>query len=154
MAVELDRTTFRRLVWLHVAVGSASLLAVAPQYLSDRWQTFSLAFEALVDQQLGVDTTPAAVAIAFAGIAIGAFVWMIASIVGLLRFRSWGRTGTVASTALLLVLYPLALGSRPTFTSAVEVLLTFVDSALFGAIVLLAYAKGHGADWFARSAAD
>jgi len=145
--IELNRATFRRLVQLYVAFFLLTIAIIAAELMNSRWWTFSEEFDALVARIFGVsgvDTFP----IASLVVLLGLLVWMIASMIGLFWYRRWARFGSWASIIALFGAMFVIDGYRPSYTSPLLNMLTLVDGALFGAIILLSYAKGFGAGWF------
>ena len=151
MTLRLDRAAFRRLVQLYIVTAIASTAAAVHDYLGPQWSAFSEAFDALVVTHFGDRTVPDPVMWASAAALVGAGLWMVASMFGLLRFQRWARTGMWMSIVIVLAVSQAAFGSQPSYTTPLTDLLALLDGALFGAILLLAYAEGYGAEWFAKS---
>lgn len=154
MAIELSQATFKHLVQLYAVSGLAGIVAIAPQYMMGRWAEFGDAFDTLVVARFGSYDPPLPVLVGLIVIALTVFVWHIVSIVGLLRFRRWARSGLWQSLICLFVLYVGTTGFRPVFSSPFDDMFATVDSAILGSIVLLAYGKGLGSQWFVTRTAD
>jgi hypothetical protein len=149
MRVELSRATFIRLVQLYIATGILSAGAAVYFIFSSSWQPFNNEFDLLVERHFVEPDAPDWLLWVVAGLLATILVWMIASMFGLLWFKRWARTGVWASLLALLGLAAVTFGTSPSATTLMDDALAIVDSALLGAILLLAYADGLGADWFA-----
>ncbi len=151
MQFELNKNMFRRLVKLIFVVLAACLAAVAYELSSPKWTTFSDDFDALATKHFGTATD--AVLIVAGGVGLVSVVWSIASLIGLLSFRRWARWGSWAS---LLLFVPLTFipGFYPYYTTPLYDFLAILSSALFGAVMLLAYSRDHGAIWFERQISE
>ncbi len=149
--IDLNRTAFRRMVQLHLAVlalvlGSTVLNATVPSLVA-----FGDGFDALVGEHFGSAFPPDHIMWPAAITFIVALIWSIVSTIGLLWFKRWARFGNWASIGLMYAVSILAFGSRPVYSTMLENVLFFISNALFGAIILLSYASGLGAQWFART---
>lgn len=151
MQIELSRTTFRRLVQLHIAMAVLSLVSYARLYLMPSWIDFSADFEGLIAEHFARQEPPEWQAVVAGVVFLVVGIWSIASLVGLLWFKRWARLGSWLSLIIFFVLGML-LGGKPSFSTLADDALLIFSSGLFGAIVLLSYAKGLGSEWFARSA--
>ena len=153
MTIELNRTTFKRLVWLYIATSLLAVAASLPHLLSVRWFNFGEVFDQLVAEEFGSSTWSDTVWLVVGVGLLGLVIWMVASIFGLFYFRRWARFGVWASVVLLLVISVVIFRFRPIFGSIWDDVAITFSSALLGAIVLMAYAKGLGDEWFATPAA-
>ena len=79
---------------------------------------------------------------------------MLSSIAGLLWFKRWARFGSWMSLLVAIPVLWWVEGYRPSYTSPLTDWLSFVDAGLFGAVLLLAYARDYGATWFAHEQID
>ena len=147
--IELNRATFRRLVQLYIVTLLLSSVPAIWQLFDPFWKSFDERFEQLVLSQFGQQAHPdwlmwtAGISFVLVG------TWSVASMVGLLWFKRWARLGFWASAIPLLALASVTLGFRPYFATMLDDIFGIVGEALFGAIVLLSYAEGLGAEWFA-----
>lgn len=153
MKIELNQTTFRRLVQLHIAWTIIVFVTFSRQFILPSWVTFGAAFDQLAATHFRSVGPSDALIWPAMGLALLLIGWMIASMVGLLWFQRWARFGTWASTIGSFVLLIAIFGTTPGFSTPLDDALSLVDSALFGAILLLAYAKGYGEKWFAPATA-
>lgn len=155
MSIELSRTTFLKLVRLSLVLLAVILIVAVGESFALRWARFSAEFDALLAREfVGIDAYDDNAVIAAGTILVALLAWNVASLIGLLRFRRWARTGLVASTLLLLALGLPFPGAATTFTTPWMAALTFVDSALIGAVVMMAYSADHGHRWFAAATAQ
>ena len=153
----LDQVTFRRLVWLYIACWACSIAFIGHEVLAPEWTLFGSDFDALVvrhfgpDDIFGADQSVDGPLRMFIGIGCLGLAWNFASMFGLLRFKRWARTGIWTSVLVLLLLLIAVFGSRPSYSTPLGDMLAAIDSGLLGAILLLSYARGLGAAWFAPS---
>ncbi len=148
MAIELNKTTFRRLVWLYVASLVALVGSITFEIVDSKFAAFTTEFDQLAARYYeSFDDWNETVLMVLAGIVTLCSVWAIASIVGMLRFKRWGRFGFWAP---LIVAFPLLviLPVYPAVTTAMTEIALMLNTALFGAILLIAYARGLGDSWF------
>lgn len=153
MQIELNRATFRRLVQLYAVSLVLLCVTVAAELFVSEWLAFSDEFDAIVARRFGASGFDTAPYWAFGSIG-AVLIWMIASIVGLLSFKRWARFGNWASVLVGFVPMLVFDGYTPSYTSPAVDLVSEINCGLFGAIVLLSYAKGLGADWFGSPLTD
>ena len=147
--MELNRTTFRRLVQTYLLLMVLTLATAVYEAFRPAWESFSADFDDLVERHFGV---PQEHWFAAAGVACSiSLLWGLASAVGLLSFRRWARFGFWASFLLFspVLMVP---GFYPYYMTPWGDLLAISASAAFGAILLLAYSREHGEMWFNNSA--
>ncbi len=147
--IELNQAMFRRLVLFDLLVLAATFAIELYESLSPRWVAYSDEFYAMSSKYFrsfkDLNIVGLVIVIAVASVL---FVWFIASILGLLWFQRWARFGMWASTVGLFIFMFLVPGLDVSYASPLSDALLFTDSALTGAILLLAYAKGYGEVWF------
>ena len=149
MIIDLNRTTFRRLVQIDLLLVIAVLALAVYETLGAVWSDFSDDFDALVSKHFGPPADAGFEAeIAILLLVLGLALWMFASLIGLYWFKRWARFGTWASMLALFLLMWLLPGQSVGYSSRFMDILTFLDSAATGMILLLAYAKDHGQIWF------
>ena len=148
MQVELDRRTFERLVKLYLLTMPAAIALIVFELLSPHWTAFSDEYDLLVESHFSLPAEPWQ----SAGLAIGvaAGVWHVASAFGLLWYKRWARSGFWASLLAGILASFLLLGLAPAYRGVWSDLLIFVGSMLMGSILLLAYSRTHGGDWFMK----
>jgi hypothetical protein len=151
MHVELNRTTFVRLVQLYVLTLALEVGAAIYESFGPNWSAFSSDFDALAEQHFSAPSEP--ILISLAVFYAFPLLWGLASIVGLLWFKKWARFGFWASVVLFMPTMFIA-GMYPYFVSPWTDLARILSGALFGAILLLAYSRDHGAIWFNSSHAS
>ena len=149
MIIDLNRATFRRLVQIDLLLVGALVALAVYEALGPAWSDFSDDFDTIAAKHFG----PSAYAgfeaeIAILLLLLGLALWMFASLVGLYWFKRWARFGTWASMLALFLLMWLLPGQSVGYSSRFMDILTFLDSAATGMILLLAYAKDHGQIWF------
>ena len=152
MALELNRATFRRLVQFYLLLLPIGVAAFVIELITGPWLAFSNAFDALAAQHFGPDAFVEDAPSWPLALLLSLFAWMVASTIGLLWFRRWARFGAWASVLGIVAGMMMIDGYRPSYTSPVLDVFTIINGTLGGAILLLAYGKGYGADWFAPSA--
>jgi hypothetical protein len=119
---------FRAFVIAHVAAFLAAVFAgLLPEPHS---ATLSAAFDA---EPFWMNDAPTLAVLPFVLLLM---VAIVASIVGLYRFKPWGRSLALWSTA---VATPLAVFAGPSLSSGLESALWEVSTLLWGAILALAY---------------
>ena len=94
-------------------------------------------------------TEPSAVEWALLAMAVPLLVACIVSFVGMLRFKSWSRPLTVATSVICTLLLPLF---GPTVEPSVSTSLNYASSMLSGAVLALAY-YSPAAVWFQQQPA-
>jgi len=148
MQLELNRATFRRLVQLYAASYLISTAVIAAELLLlGGWLEFSDDFDAIVARHFGTSSFDMSEYWTL-GALLFILTWTFASIAGLYWFKPWARFGNWASAVIASVTLLAVDGYRPSYTSPAVDFLLLINGGLFGAIVLLSYAKGFGADWF------
>ena len=151
MQIKLNRTAFRRLVQMYM-LSTAVCIALAARFLIvPRWAAFEEEFRLLAETHFG---GPPPDWLMWLSLAVGALSieWIVVSIAGLFWFKRWARLGTWASIPGCFIAMLVMIGETPEYTTLIDDLFTMTNSALLGAIVLLSYAKGYGAEWFALPA--
>lgn len=147
--IELNRSTFRRLVQFKIATAIATVIVAGCEAFSPRWISFSTEFDSLVLRYFGnADELTAPTLWLLMGIYGGLVLWLVASMVGLLLFERWARFGFWASTVCMYAIAFISPGLIAVYSSALSNVVTFADCALSGAILLLAYGRDHGQIWF------
>jgi len=148
MSIELNQSTFRRLVQLYLLSVALTFVAFGYEWFSPKWSAFDSEFIALSEKHFGTLNAEIGTLIAIGVYLIGLIAWGIVSTVGLLWFKRWARFGFWASAiACLPVIY--IPGFYPYYSAPLSDLGAMISSVLFGAILLLAYSRDYGADWFA-----
>jgi hypothetical protein len=133
----MTKTRFRAIYTLSMCLAIASLAT-------------SCAGESSLPPQLQeylanlASTEPSAVEWALLAMVVPFLVACIVSFVGMLRFKSWSRPLTVATTAIGTLLLPFF---GPTVEPSVSTSLNYASSMLYGAVVALAY-YSPAAVWF------
>jgi hypothetical protein len=146
MAWTLDRDFFRCLVGLYVLSFVLALAAVGYELLAPNWLAFSTDYEMLVEQHFGtVSETEMIVGLTAAGIGV---MWHLIAVVGLRKFRPWARSSFWQSTVVLIGTTFVPGISSPTYSGPLSYLASALGMGLFAVIVLLAYSREHGAEWF------
>jgi hypothetical protein len=149
VSIELSRATFRRLVQLYLLSIALVFGAVIFEWLSPKWSAFDSEFVALSEKHFGTLNFGQGVLIALGVYVLALLAWGIASTVGLLWFKRWARFGFWASAAAFVpVIY--VPGFYPYYSAPLSDLAGMIGSALFGAILILAYSRDYGASWFAE----
>jgi hypothetical protein len=149
MSVDLNRGTFRRLVQLYLLSLVLTVLAAIYEAFHPAYAAFSAEFDSLAVKHFGelTDTQLYILAIPV----VGGFIAHLTASFALLRFKRWARW---------LFWLPLLVGIGFALIPSLAVYwtgfwtgwMTFVGSAIFGMILLLAYSRDHGAIWFSESA--
>jgi|CXWL01.1.fsa_nt_gi hypothetical protein len=152
MVLQLDRVLFKRLLWLNVASLILDAIAVMIETLSPRYVTFSAEFDQLVTKHFGsLDDFGMWPGFALAGWLLICAIWGLASIMGLFKFKPWARRGFWGSYVAAMPMYFVP-GIYPAYTLGMSELAFGISMMLFGAIMLMAYGRNLGADWFERPA--
>ena len=148
MVIELNKATFKRLVWLYILSAVFGVGVYIFEYLDPTYSAFVEEFDALVTKYDGsVDDISISYLVLLGVIISVDLIWAVASVVGIMKFKRWGRFGFWASFVLFLPLMAVP-SFYPAVTSAMNEFLMIVSTSLFGAILILAYADGYGNDWF------
>lgn len=123
----MTETRFRKLLWTYIALSAAAIIAAAFPSYSDQLQA---AVHRESNSWLWHNDWAA-------GAVFGAFAvaWVV-GLVGLFRFRPWGRSISLYSTLAGLAVYPF-LGNS--LSSAWEDVFYESSMMLWGAILALAY---------------
>jgi len=143
MSIELNRTTFKRLVQLYLL--GLAVAVVASTYETVAWSGFGDAFDELVRQHFG-ETADWEMYLALV-IGLLSLAAHIGAAIGLMGFRRWARP-TFWGSMLLLFCMMLIPGLGPSWSGFWSMITETATSALFGAILLLSYARDYGAEWF------
>ena len=146
MQLNLDQPTFKRLVQLYLATVMVAYGLQVWDAFDPTQQAFSEAFERLVETRFGQSGQDWQARAYYYGL-LG-MVWHLASAIGLFWYKRWARFGFWASLLLVLLLESIAFSFRPIFQMGWAGLFTSAITALFGAIVLIAYSSDHGHIWF------
>jgi hypothetical protein len=111
------------------------------------YAAFSTAFDNVRNEHFGeISETQLYVVIA---LCLLGFTAHLSATIGLLRFKRWSRWMFWGS-ALLGIPGGMLPTLYPYWSSYWTSWAVFIGSGLFGMILLLAYARGHGANWFAN----
>jgi|GEM_PF-5949558 len=147
MQIELNWSTFRRLVQLELLLLIALILAVAIEVLIPGYAAFDVAFDELAAEH-GFDDAPDILIVPISGLLITAYV---GSLVGMLRGSRAARNIYFATFVLG---WPCAwLLSRPvTWSANVTDFVLTLGAMVSGALLLLAYSRDHGQIWFNQTA--
>lgn len=147
--IELNRSTFRRLVQFNMATGIATVIVALYEAFSPKWIAFSTEFDDLVLRYFGdADSVSETGRWLLMGVYCGLLFWLVASLIGLLLFKRWGRFGFLASTICMCAIAFLSPGLVANYSSALSDVVAFAEGASGGAILLLAYGRDHGQIWF------
>ena len=144
MKLELSQTTFKRLVWLQIICLVALFPVAAFEVLDPRYSNFETLFLNAVDQAFGVTPSLPDAAWIGAGLVI---LWFAVSLVALLWFKRWARSGYLITLAGLTV-FAMFEGYPVAYSGWMLIVLELVSGLAAGATLLLAYGKGAGDDWF------
>jgi hypothetical protein len=141
MTIELNKKTFKRLVQLYLLTIPLMIIVTEAELTIGPWMAlydqFDKIVEANIDRVLSDDVRV---------LITGAIVLLhLVGMFGLLRFRKWGRPVFFWPIVLLFVL-DVFFGT-PTFFSPLSNVIYYIDAALFGMILLLAYSRSHGDIW-------
>lgn len=147
MSIDLNQATFRRLVQFYIL--SLVLVTVVVILEMMIWSEFGQEFDRLNLEFFGEPSDLQLFLLG--GIAIAGGVAHIIAAFGLLKFRPWSKTLIWAS---LIPTSGLAFvpGSQVTWSGPWSLWIEVLSMALFGAIMLLAYARGLGDIWFRNEA--
>jgi hypothetical protein len=149
LAIELNRSVFKRLVHLSLLLLATSMGLAIYEVVDPSWSAFSADFDEIVARHFGsMENMGAASEIALTVLLIVLVAWILASLLGSLRFKRWARPGLWMPVAIFVALGFVIPGWYPSFTTPLYDLLNLVDSAVMGAITLLAYSSEHGDRWF------
>lgn len=150
MSITPDRALFRRLVRLYLLLSAVAIAATVYEAAAPGWREFSDEFDLLVQRRFG--SVSDVLVIGSGAAMLLCLVFHVVAAIGLLKFRRWARLGFWASIIVTLpVLWVPGLGV-PFYSGAVTWTAQAAGSMLFGAILVLAYAEGLGAIWFATGA--
>lgn len=143
MSIELNQSTFRRLVQLYLLSFVASIVALVVEGII--WVDFIQAFDTLTIEHFG---EPSDLQLYTLGglLLIGAIAHIVAAI-GLMKFKRWSK-GLLWISLLLMIPIAFAPGYSFSWSGPWSIWVEMVGSALLGAIILLAYSRDHGATWF------
>lgn len=142
----LDRAFFRFLVGLYILSVGLGFAAAAYETLAPGWSEFSDEFDRLVERhfgELGESAQIAAFTIVIAGI-----LWNLVAAFGLRKFRRWSRWNFLLSEILLILLIFIPVVGHPLYLGPSSNLVEGVRVGLFAAVILLAYSREHGTEWF------
>ncbi len=144
MTIELNRTTFKRLVWFYLFLLGAGVVALVIElFVWSEFSKFNDAFDKLAIDHFGQQSE-----FQLGAGAVLAFAHIVA-LIGLLRFKRWARS--LFWISLLLMIVPSVVpGFLIYWAGPLTSWIGFFDTAALGAILLLAYAREYGAIWFAR----
>lgn len=147
--IELNRSTFRRLVQFNIATGIATVIVALYEAFSPRWISFSTDFDSLVLRYFGdVDSLSETSRWLLMGVYCGLILWLVASLIGLFWFKRWARFSFLASTVCMYAIAFLSPGLVANYGTALSDAVAFAECASSGAILLLAYGRDHGQIWF------
>ena len=123
----MTESRFRKILWLYIGFTLAAIVAAFFPHYSERLaQAYAKEPEPFLAQSLAALITL---------ITVGSALW-VTGIVGLFRFKRWGRSLSLYLTAVGLALTPF-LGAS--LYSGVEEVLMDVASMLCGAILAISY---------------
>lgn len=143
MSIELNKLTFRRLVQIYLVLFLVSIPLTVWQVLSPTYEAFDLEFQALVARYYGHTGYSDGEMVA-AGVLL---LIHLASVVGMLWFKPWARL-LFWSSIMFLLAFDVIVGTPVEWLDRWGSWGQVLGSALFGAIILLAYSRGHGEVWF------
>ena len=136
MTVELNRTTFRRLV----QVNWLALVAVVPlgvwQALSQGWNDFDAAFTKLLQETYGRAEPPDWLLWTSGALLLA----HVAALIGIYWFQPWARW-MLWATVLIMAVLDTAFGQAASYAPAIETWLGTIGDAVFGAVVLASYCQ-------------
>jgi hypothetical protein len=140
--LELNQTTFRHLVWLQAAL----IVAIVPLAIYEvenvSWSSFDAGVSRLSLQHFGRSTELTDFEALWAGIVS---ICSIVSLYGLYTFRRWGRLLFLLSFAFAGI---FSMMGPVLWTSGPSSLMDILSSMSGGALLLMSYGNGLGADWF------
>jgi hypothetical protein len=143
MSIELNQATFRRLVQLYLLLFILSVAAVIWETIV--WWEFVEAFDELTAERFG---TPSDLQLfGFGGIGLAGGVAHLVAAFGLLKFKPWSRP-LIWLSLLPMVAFGFIPGFQVNWSGLWSMWVEIFASALLGAIILLAYSRGHGEIWF------
>jgi hypothetical protein len=145
--MELSRTTFRRLVQLYLLLWAASIVLIVGQLFNQLHHDFDREFVALSERYYGPQRESDLI-MALSG---GLLIMHTAGAIGLLWFQRWARLIFWMALVVLLVI-DSATGSPVAYFDQWASWSEFLGSGIFGAILVISYASGFGAEWFAAKA--
>ncbi len=143
MQLKLSRTTFRRLIWLQCALLIAVLPTAIYEVENRHWSRFDADFNAISREHFGRTAELTSLEAVGAGVLL---LLSVLSLIGMYRFRRWGRFAFLLSFVLASGL--ALLGPSVTYTSWMVDLLEIISTLSGGALLAMAYGEGLGADWF------
>jgi len=146
MQVDFTPAVFRRLVKGYLWFLPLIIVVMTVEFAVGPWLTFGDEFDKIVATRF----KPAQNEWAWVTIGGIALVAHFVGTFGMLGFKKWARPMFVWPMLGFMVIDVLFFG-LPEFSSSLMSLITFIDSALFGAITILAFGKDQGAVWFGQT---